>query len=178
MNFSEATPNPASLWSPSDNSHMNVSSVHLRYKLCFLLLSTCCFCFFIQPSIVLHIITSVCSLWTGTTVCTADMPVNFCRKVLQVVQTDLFRNDCHHILFLDSKFVFILQKHNEQLQAELKHEHMMNMRNWPQATCCHASWRFHFDSPLCLRMIVTQAGLWWPHDTFWLCNTNTERTDI
>lgn len=65
MNFSEATPNPASLWSPSDNSHMNVSSVHLRYKLCFLLLSTCCFCFFIQPSIVLHIITSVCSLWTG-----------------------------------------------------------------------------------------------------------------
>lgn len=69
-----------------------------------------------------------------TTVCTTDMPVNFCRKVLHVVQTDLFRNDYHHILFLDSKFVFILQKHNEQLKAELKHKHMMNMRNWPLTT--------------------------------------------
>lgn len=41
MKFSEATPNWAGLWSPSDRSHMKVSSIHPLCRPGFLLLLTC-----------------------------------------------------------------------------------------------------------------------------------------
>lgn len=117
-----------SLWSQSNSGHMNVSSVHLLYKLCFLLLLACfCFFFFFFLNPALCFTSLHQAVDSQTTGCTTDTPVNFCRKVL-----------CKH-LFIMARFPmtqnFIPQKHKKQLQAELRCKHAINNRRWPQTVC-------------------------------------------